>query len=124
MYSYIVEAPVRPDGICNGFSRHYPGSVSGIAIYHRNYAFHRVSARKKGEDEDKLKQKYPRILPIIVGQGYQGAAEILRVVHPEKTHRTTCSVWLMRSWKWKYQVISSSSRTTSDGYANCGLCYQ
>lgn len=66
---------------------HYPGSVADIEIFRQNKIFHEEASKKcvrdlPYNDEGLLDGHRDDFWAILADKGYQGAAEVLRVVHP------------------------------------------
>ena len=89
LYGYKVEVSFTPNGfaICSSF--HEPGSVSDLVIFRDMQWFHeRVLCKKENEatieDSGPLEKECPRQWAILADKGYQGTAEICRVIHPKR----------------------------------------
>ena len=81
-----------PTGIAAQCTEHFPSSVSDIDIMRRNRAFHKTALQKVQEEETIgdvviLSDKYANAWQILGDKGYQGAAEFLPLIHPNKKPR-------------------------------------
>lgn len=89
LYGYEIEASGLPNGIAIGFSSHFRGSVSDIAIFKKMVEFHNGVLQKleKGKNIKEIGEvidTYPKYWANLMDKGYQGAKEFMRVIHSKK----------------------------------------
>lgn len=89
LYGYKTEVSVGPRGYAVNCTLHKPGSVADIDIFYGNETFHRHATEKTESDADLQLDGSPfdqseNEWGILADKGYQGSAQLLRVIHPKK----------------------------------------
>ena len=86
---FKVEVSVTPNGFAVGSSMQEPGSVSDLVVFQEMQWFHRRIQRKKSDememmDSGPLAETYPNQWAVLADNGYQGAGEFCRIIHPKR----------------------------------------
>lgn len=89
LYGYKMELTVRSNGLASSYSKHYPGSVSDFNIFQERLQTHMERLKKSEEDEEyednfEGAEDWPKHWAILADKGYQGGAEISRMITPYK----------------------------------------
>jgi len=89
LYGYKMELTVRSNGLASSYSKHYPGSVSDFNIFKQRLEKHKRRLKKTEDDEDYTdncdgSEEWPNHWAILADKGYQGGADIMRMITPYK----------------------------------------
>ena len=89
LYGYKIEVSVLPNGLDLECTEHFKGSVSDLEIFKEHHDFHKANL-KKARSERESKDlgfgagDYPTQRALLADKGYQGGAEIVRLIRPKK----------------------------------------
>jgi len=118
LYGYKMELTVRSNGLASSYSKHYPGSVSDFNIFQQRLEKHKKRLKKTEDDEDYTdncdgSEEWPNHWAILADKGYQGGADIMRMITPYKKPIRGVSYWNIMSRKYTW------SENQYDTYASC-----
>jgi hypothetical protein len=89
LYGYKVEVSVSPRGFAINCTDHARGNKSDITMFRDNSEFHQAMRAKTDRDrgvldDGPMSELYPDEWAVLADKGYQGLAEHMRCIHPQK----------------------------------------